>query len=181
MPLSRPDVVAAALDILDTYGLADLTMRRIAGALDVHVGGLYHHVPNKQTLLAALADAILTDLPEHRAQTAPDLVTTWAYAFRSALLSHRDGAELVASVLSMRLSDRSPITHLTDLLEETGIRNAHLIASTVVHFTLGHVMDEQGHTQLVALGVAQPDDQDPEELFAGGLHLLLHGMGRDSR
>ena len=48
-----------ALQILDEYGLPDLTMRRLAGALDVQASALYWHFPNKQTLLAELANRIL--------------------------------------------------------------------------------------------------------------------------
>ena len=57
--LSPDDVVTAALDILDRQGLPDLTMRRVASALDVQASALYWHFPNKQTLLAALADRIV--------------------------------------------------------------------------------------------------------------------------
>ena len=180
MPLRRRDVVVTALGILDQYGLADLTMRRIAGALDVQAGALYHHVANKQTLLAALADEILAGLPEPTG-TPGEIVTVWADAFRAALLAHRDGAELVASVLSMRLAQTSPVDHLAGLLAGSPAAvevDARVVAATVVHLVLGHVIDEQGHAQLVELGVVAPDGAapDPDATFAGGVRLLVTGL-----
>ncbi|MGW6130502.1 TetR/AcrR family transcriptional regulator C-terminal domain-containing protein [Cellulomonas sp. NPDC055163] len=62
MALTRAQVVAAALEILDEYGLGDLTMRRLAGSLGVQPGALYWHVANKQALLADVADAIVAEL-----------------------------------------------------------------------------------------------------------------------
>src|SRR4051812_46795577 len=58
---SRDDVVEAALRILDDYGLPDLTMRRLAASLDVQPSALYWHFPNKQALLAELADRIVAN------------------------------------------------------------------------------------------------------------------------
>ena len=55
----RGDVVERALHVLDRYGLADLTMRRLATELGVQPSALYHHFPNKQALLAAVADEVL--------------------------------------------------------------------------------------------------------------------------
>ena len=71
MQLRRGDVLDGALAILDEFGLADLTMRRLATALGVQPGALYWHFPNKQTLLGALADKILEDVD------APTTVTGW--------------------------------------------------------------------------------------------------------
>ena len=56
MSLTTHDIVAAGLEILDNYGLEDLSMRRLAQLLDVKASALYWHVANKQTLLAAMAD-----------------------------------------------------------------------------------------------------------------------------
>jgi TetR/AcrR family tetracycline transcriptional repressor len=58
--LRRQDVLDGAIAILDEYGLADLTMRRLATSLHVQPGALYWHFPNKQTLLGAIADHILS-------------------------------------------------------------------------------------------------------------------------
>ena len=55
----RSDVIDRAIAVLDEYGLESLTMRRLAAELGVQPSALYHHVPNKQSLLAAIADEII--------------------------------------------------------------------------------------------------------------------------
>ena len=59
MQLHQRDVVDAATSLLDDYGIADLTMRRLARELNVTPGALYWHFANKQQLLGAVADRIL--------------------------------------------------------------------------------------------------------------------------
>lgn len=175
MALDRHEILTAARDILEAYGLADLSMRRIATQLGVQPGALYWHIDNKQGMLAALSDEILRDLPSPTG-TPAEVITTWARALRAALLAHRDAAELVASVISMRLGEVSPITHLAGLLPGP---QASLTAAVVTHFVLGHCFDEQGHAQLVELGVASPDpDSSGGEAFEHGLALLVAGLER---
>ena len=109
-----------ALAILDQYGFADLSMRRLATSLGVQPGALYWHFANKQTLLTAVAEAILSPRPPVCVPTgsagtgsAPTAwepaVRTWACGLREALLSHRDGAEVVASVLVVRPATRGSL------------------------------------------------------------------------
>ena len=61
MPLSRDRVVATALHLADRDGVAGLSMRRIAAELGVEAMSLYHHVANKEAILAALVDAVVTE------------------------------------------------------------------------------------------------------------------------
>ncbi|MCB1743059.1 MAG: helix-turn-helix transcriptional regulator, partial [Gammaproteobacteria bacterium] len=51
MQLHKQDVVEAATALLDDYGIADLSMRRLARELAVSPGALYWHFANKQQLL----------------------------------------------------------------------------------------------------------------------------------
>ncbi len=103
--LRREGVLDAAIAILDEYGLADLTMRRLATSLGVQPGALYWHFPNKQSLLGAVADRLLepVDAPLEAA-TWDDQLARLAHRLRDALLSHRDGAELVSATYASRLT-----------------------------------------------------------------------------
>ncbi|WP_017792611.1 TetR/AcrR family transcriptional regulator [Leucobacter salsicius] len=56
---SLVDVVAAALRVLGAQGLEGCSMRRVAAELGVQPSALYHHVPDKQSLLALMADDIV--------------------------------------------------------------------------------------------------------------------------
>jgi len=70
--------------LLDELGLPDLTMRRLASTLEVQPSALYWHFPNKQALLASVADQIIA-----RARHLPSRASEWMPAARrgaSALL-----------------------------------------------------------------------------------------------
>lgn len=101
MQLHKPDVVAAAATILDDYGIADLSMRRLARELNVSPSALYWHFANKQQLLGALADRVLAPAC---ADPGPGSwrwrIRTVCARLRDALLSHTDGAELVSASLA---------------------------------------------------------------------------------
>jgi TetR/AcrR family tetracycline transcriptional repressor len=177
--LTRAEIVTAALSILDEFGLADLSMRRIAATIGVRPGALYWHVDNKQSLLAAVAEEMLTgvtppDGPE------PEAVAAYADSLREHLLAHRDGAEVVSAVLAMRLPIplRSPVAELATVLESTPMSGARAeaAAALVVHFVIGHTLDCQGHAQSRAFGITDGADIDFGSRFATGLAMLLAGI-----
>ncbi|MCV7356613.1 TetR/AcrR family transcriptional regulator [Mycolicibacterium fluoranthenivorans] len=58
--LSKERIVEAAIEILDTDGEGALTFRALAARLATGSGAIYHHVPDKNTLLAAATDSIVT-------------------------------------------------------------------------------------------------------------------------
>lgn len=180
MALTRTAIVTTALGILDDYGLADLSMRRIAGALGAAPAALYWHFANKQSLLAGLAAELLTGLrgPDGLRR---DSLTGWCIDLRDRLLAHRDGAELVSSVLAMRLLEVSPVDLLTGSLVDSGFPEHHAgpAAALVVHFVLGHTLDRQGYAQSLQLGIAGPPGPDPDTAFTYGLALLVGALVPD--
>jgi AcrR family transcriptional regulator len=182
---TRDDVARTALRILDDYGLPDLTMRRLASALDVQPSALYWHFSNKQSLLAELADRIVT-----RAAT-PDPVSggaagirAEAAALRDALLAYRDGAEVVASTLALGLGSTIAQDRLAAAIAADGFdrHTARRAASALLHFTLGHVSHEQQRMQYDSLGVLADhadsalEDDDPAAEYAFGVGLLVSGL-----
>lgn len=177
MALTRSAIVTTALGILDDYGLADLSMRRIAAALGSAPAALYWHYASKQALLAGVAAEMLAGLTGPPEVTNAAL-TRWCHDFRDRLLSHRDGAELVASVLAMRLLDVSPVDLLARSLASAPATaaTAEAAAALIVHFVLGHTLDRQGYAQSRQLGVAGPPGPDPEEAFTVGIDVIVAGL-----
>lgn len=183
---SRDDVVEAALRILDDLGLPDLTMRRLAASLDVQPSALYWHFPNKQTLLAELADRIVAT--RRRATVEPedwqDAVRAEAAALRDALLAYRDGAEVVSSTLALGLGSPETVDRLERAVAQGGFdaETSRRAATALLHFVLGHVSHEQQRLQYDSLGVladaqASPlDEDDPAAAFAFGVGLLVGGL-----
>ena len=118
MANSLQDVVDAALTVLDTHGLEFLSMRRVAAALDVQPSALYHHVPNKQTLLALMADEILArGRRDEPTGSWDERASALCHEFRSAMLAVRDGAEVVATASAFGLGAREPEQRLVAALE----------------------------------------------------------------
>lgn len=179
MALTADLIVRAACTILDDYGLADLTMRRVAEALGVKAGALYWHFPNKQTLLAAVADEVLAGY--HAPDTPGDdgRLGEWAAGVRAQLLAHRDAAELVASTRAMGLGSADPAEYARDLLRARGMRDdeADGVAEAFMHFVLGHVMEEQTQSQLASLGVIESfDEVRAQRHFDWGVQLIIAGQ-----
>ncbi|SDY64184.1 TetR/AcrR family transcriptional regulator [Herbiconiux ginsengi] len=57
--LSKERIVEAAIDVLDTDGDRGQVFRALTVRLSTGVGAIYHHVANKNDLLAAAADAVI--------------------------------------------------------------------------------------------------------------------------
>jgi AcrR family transcriptional regulator len=174
----RADVVERALGVLDAYGLADLSMRRLGAELGVQPSALYHHFANKQLLLAAVADEILARGGRGpRSGAWDDRVAATCTELREAMLAYRDGAELVATAYSFGLGATAPYDALVDALADAGLA-AELVptaARTLLHFVFGHATDEQTHLQANSAG-AIDDDPWPESDFAAGLGIVLDGI-----
>lgn len=180
---TRADVTQAALSVLDELGLPDLTMRRLASELNVQPSALYWHFPNKQTLLAAVSDSILTQM-----RTVPptpdwrDDVHAEARSLRDALLAYRDGAEVVSSTLALGLGGDQAEDRLAAAVSRGGFddRTSAAAARAVLHFILGHVSREQQHLQASSLGAThEPDgpvDDDSAGGFEFGITLLTGGL-----
>ena len=184
MSLTTHDIVAAGLEILDNYGLEDLSMRRLAQLLDVKASALYWHVANKQTLLAAMADEILGEEEQltptdDGGELARELLG-WAHALRSKLLAHRDGAELVSSAMSVGLVTTDPSVQLASFLQDCGgcdSQTARAASQALTHLVVGHVMDEQARRQLLELNVIDTFDAEAQEIeFDVGVRLLVTGI-----
>lgn len=164
--LHRETIISQALELLDTYGLADMTMRRVANSLGVAAGALYWHIANKQELITAVAKKILqpvfalVDAPPGSTYASPqDFCTT----LHSTLLAHRDGAELVHAAVSQ---PHSPLwSHLCD----------SLVAS--IHHELGHIANapEKGHVATAhrETGAADHAEADVIATATSALHLVF--------
>jgi TetR/AcrR family transcriptional regulator, tetracycline repressor protein len=96
-------VVSAALDVIDTQGLAAATTRAVASRLGIAAQSLYTHIESRDDLLDAVVETIVDELDDD-----PDLVTIgdaeWepylvalAHAVRRYAQSHPRAFPLVAT------------------------------------------------------------------------------------
>ncbi|MFE5289635.1 TetR/AcrR family transcriptional regulator C-terminal domain-containing protein [Nocardia sp. NPDC056611] len=185
MQLHRTDVVDGAIAILDQYGLADLTMRRLATSLHVQPGALYWHFPNKQALLGAVADRILAPMDEPvRAEEWSKQMAELAHRLRESLLAYRDGAELVSATYASRLTTSKGRERLASAAIRAGMtrEEAELAAYTLLYYVLGQTVDEQSRIQMDSAGALTEENSplydmpDATARFDFGLQLFVSGV-----
>jgi TetR/AcrR family transcriptional regulator, tetracycline repressor protein len=118
-PLTRGRIFAAALEIIDAEGLSALSMRRLGSSLGVEAMAIYHHVPNKDALLAGVADLLLSSGKEMPAGMDWRAGLHWgADTLRNTLRAHPAAAPLITDAPMRTESSvlwvEGPLTLLTD-------------------------------------------------------------------
>jgi AcrR family transcriptional regulator len=83
-PLSRDRIVAAAIRLADSDGLAAVSLRKVAAALDVGPMRLYGYIDTKQELLELMLDAVYAEI-----RPAGD---DWRHVLRSVAEATRQAA-----------------------------------------------------------------------------------------
>jgi TetR/AcrR family tetracycline transcriptional repressor len=180
MALSREQLIDAAIAILRDHGLASLSMRNLAKELGVQPGALYWHVKSKQDLLALVAERILTT----PAGTVGPVATSGdarqaAVEIRAALLSVRDGAEIVSLAHALHPRSLAPMRELRVILARALTQQqADWGARVLTHYILGAVAEEQNRAELARAG-ALPDDPRSDctvEAYLFGVDVILGGL-----
>jgi TetR/AcrR family tetracycline transcriptional repressor len=148
MALSRAQVVAEALRLVDDKGLDALSLRALAARLGVQAPTLYWHVKNKSELLDAVADAVMDDAISAIPSSSGEDGRTWLLdalvALRAALLRHRDGARIVSGAMySLRRADFSERAMATLVEHGHTAHEARLLVLAGERYTVGWVLEEQ--------------------------------------
>ena len=88
--ISKREVFAAALRIIDEYGLAALSTRRLAAVLNVSGPALYHHFASKDDIVAGAVELALDDVrvPPRAGADWREWLFRNARLFREGLLAH---------------------------------------------------------------------------------------------
>ncbi|MEU5761261.1 TetR/AcrR family transcriptional regulator C-terminal domain-containing protein [Nocardia sp. NPDC047648] len=153
--LDRAAVIAGAWDFVEASGLDALTMRKLASSLGVHHGTLYWHVENKRALIDALAEDLLAGVADiGPKEQGADRLISLAGRLRSALLSRRDGARIVAGTFVRQPNTLAFGEAAIDAARDAGVpaEDAALAAFTVQYFVLGFTIEEQSQHQLLDSG-----------------------------
>ncbi len=171
--VTRPRIMAAALNIVDTDGVNALSMRRLAEAVGRDTTVLYRHVPDKAALLDGVAETVM-------AQFSIDVTDpNWAgqlravaLTFRELALAHPNAVPLIVTrPLTTPLGRRPPgmLRPLEDIL--TLLTNAGFSTVNALHvyrllfgFLYGHALHE------VQELIDRPDET--EDFLRLGLHRL---------
>ncbi|GAA4495997.1 hypothetical protein GCM10023191_037360 [Actinoallomurus oryzae] len=180
--ISRDDVVAAAIAIIDAEGLDALTMRGIGARLGVAAMSLYRHLPNRDAVLAAVVNRLVTEVVVDVPADArwPDALRALALGYREMLLRHPHAVPLLATqpvdvdtgmALAAPALDRSRAAGI-------GADDAVTAVQSVIVFVLGHALAQVGTPP-------GADDAPPaapagyyDRWFTAGLDAMIHGFTR---
>jgi AcrR family transcriptional regulator len=112
--LSRDQILAAALEMLDAEGIEGLTMRRLGAKLGAGATSIYWHVAHKDELLELAINEVMgeIELPDGPDVTWRTAAKALAIGVRSMILRHPwiislSGARPNIGPNAMRLSDRT--------------------------------------------------------------------------
>jgi AcrR family transcriptional regulator len=142
--LSREQIVAEAVRLLDAEGIDALSMRRLGTRLGAAATSIYWHVASKDELIELVVDAAYGELEVPVAGDPGawrEAATRFAHSLRAMILRHPWMATLLAHAglahlgpNLMRLSDR-----LAALYEGAGFagREVRQASNTVVSYVLG--------------------------------------------
>ncbi len=86
--LSKARIVEAAIALLDAGGESALTFRALAGRLATGSGAIYHHVADKNDLLAAASDSIIARIVGEAGATPREAIRAIAAGVFDAIDDH---------------------------------------------------------------------------------------------
>ena len=201
--LTREQIVAAAIGIVDREGLDKLSMRKLASELDMSPMSLYYHVPDKSALYDLILDAVMSDIDvsfDDPSKPIEERVIGGFYGLREALMRHPNAVQLALSRSMRTPAQVRPIETLLGELMKAGLPATDAVTAVDVigQYTFGttmayanHVMDSEFHD---ALHEDDLTDLDPAEFpnmaralaegqyigfdaeFDKGLRVLVHGL-----
>ena len=205
LPLTRDRVLRTAVELADREGLDALTMRRLALELGVEAMSLYHHVANKDALLAGMVELVVGEF------VLPPPAIDWTDALRmtatsthDSLVRHPWAASLLLSGPSISQARLRHMDAILGTLRRGGLSAGqtdhayHALDSHIMGYTLWQVgiaagMERAGDLATVRASLpleALPflaehieqhlKEPDPEDAgsFVFGLDLILDGLQR---
>lgn len=163
--LSREQIVAEAVKLLDAEGIDALSMRRLGTRLGAAATSIYWHVAGKDELIELVVDAAYGELEVPDAAGPAKwraAVTRFAHSLRSMILRHPWMAPLLAQAGLAHLGPN--LMHATErlaaLFEEAGFagREVRPAANTVISYVLGVATTEAAWLTTVArAGQSEPE------------------------
>ncbi|HTJ69162.1 MAG TPA: TetR/AcrR family transcriptional regulator [Actinospica sp.] len=167
--LSRERIVETAVDLLDTAGEGGLTFKALTERLATGPGAIYHHVANKEELLGAATDALVTTAlatePAEPSATPQDVIRAVALGLFDAIDEH----PWLTAQLSKKLSHSPWGTVAAQIFERVG-QQVHALGapdeslftatSALVHYILGAAGQNAANARGVGAHVSRAEFLD---------------------
>jgi TetR/AcrR family tetracycline transcriptional repressor len=140
--LSREQIVAAAITIVDREGLDALSMRKLAAELGVGPMSLYYHVQDKTSLYDLILDAVMSEVDfavDDPSEPPRERVARLARAFRAALLTHPHATALAAGRSLRTATQLRPVEAMLGVMLDAGLEptDAMRAVNVIGQFVIG--------------------------------------------
>lgn len=176
-PLSKEELFARALAIVDEEGLEALSMRRLAKDVGVEAASLYHHIPNKDALLVGALEQMRTEvkLPDPMPEDWRDIMEVIWAEYRRMLSAHPNMVPLAG-----RRVESDPLGAL-EWLVSLGLSedDAAGLWQSMLAYTVGFSMFSTTYAKLdtydLPEGLASRVTHWRDETCTQTLHMIIDG------
>lgn len=198
--LTRAGILREAIRLVDTEGMAALSMRRLAGELGVDPMAIYHHVPGKAAVVSGMVELVFQEMHAVADEGVwRERVRAFAEAYRGLALAHPNlilaivADAAAATEAALRISGP-----LYAALEDAGMTAAMVwqAGALVVDYVHGYVLGAASHPDEVLARAAELRRQltateldlapalqrayaaaaEEYETFGPGLEMILRGI-----
>jgi TetR/AcrR family tetracycline transcriptional repressor len=162
MAIQKEMIIQVALQLLQEQGLEGVTLRKVMKVLNVQAPAIYWRFKEKRELLEAMAETILQEefhdlMPYQSGSTSwQSWIVTLFHRLRTIMLAYKDGARIITGARPLRAPTLGMLSeYALRALETEGfaLPDAATLVFTMMHYTFGHVIEEQ----------SAPDARDREE------------------
>ncbi len=188
--LDADEIVAAAVDIFEEQGLDAVSMRSVSARLGVSPVPLYSRVGNKEALIAAIADHLLSDLapPVDDGEAWSAYAWRWAQRLRDRLRRARDSRLILTTDRTAFLDASRPLVAAmrgAGFAADAAVQGCRLIMWATVGFV---AMESATQPPPARSGRRYRSGGDPagvtraesDELFALQMRYVIEGVARDA-
>ncbi len=144
-PLSRQQVLRAALDYVDQHGLEALSMHKLGAELGVKAMSLYKHVADKDDILDGIVELLWDEIPtEPAAGDWREAIRQLAAALRDLVHRHPHAATLLYSRQEIRERPLRLAHGALRLMRKDGVPEECAVAllRTVFPYGIGYALAE---------------------------------------
>ncbi|MCA1711978.1 MAG: TetR/AcrR family transcriptional regulator C-terminal domain-containing protein [Actinobacteria bacterium] len=189
--LTRAQIVASALGLLEREGATAFSLGAVAKDLGVFPRAVAWHVGTREDLVVAVVDAVFEDVDlGHRESTWDAELVRVAASVRSTFSRHAAAVPLIQNRLTSPAT-LALVEHVTDVLADGGFRGGDLLhaVNAYLAYVIGFHLTESGGTASADEVWAKSAQAHLEDVggqvdvretlsasFDAGLQMLLTGM-----